>query len=148
TQAGSLPSGPDPDPARRGGFREERIGDLERAALQNTRRERESSREAVSVRLFGLFGRRKTTMKTSSLRRQRLLGWTRRDFAALLGFPVISLHGQGVATRNILPAPRAKPSGIPFHARFTDVAASAGLRESVVYGSMDRKPYILETIGC
>jgi len=44
--------------------------------------------------------------------------------------------------------PRGKPSGLPFHARFTDVAAAAGLRAPVVFGGTDRKQYILETVGC
>ena len=74
--------------------------------------------------------------------------WTRRNFAKLLALPVARLQGQGVATRNVAPAPRARPSGLPFHARFTDVAAQAGLRAPVIYGGGDHKPYILETVGC
>ena len=50
---------------------------------------------------------------------------SRREWMALMA----SARGlaQGVATRGIPPAPRAKPSGIPFHAYFTDIAAQAGL---------------------
>jgi hypothetical protein len=44
--------------------------------------------------------------------------------------------------------PRGKPSGIPFHARFTDIAASAGLTRPVMYGGVEKKTYILESIGC
>ncbi|HEY3741714.1 MAG TPA: CRTAC1 family protein [Bryobacteraceae bacterium] len=55
---------------------------------------------------------------------------------------------QGVASRNVRPQPRGKPSGIPFHSRLVDVAASAGLTKSNVYGPTDHKDYILETIGC
>jgi hypothetical protein len=44
--------------------------------------------------------------------------------------------------------PRGKPSGLPFHAQFNDVAAAAGLRAPVIYGGADRKQYILETVGC
>ena len=58
------------------------------------------------------------------------------------------LRGQGIATRNVAPLPRGKPSGIPFHAHFTDVAAQAGLRAPVVYGGLDRKSFIVETVGC
>jgi hypothetical protein len=58
-----------------------------------------------------------------------------------------ALVAQGVATRAAKPAPRAKPSGLPFHARFTDVARPAGLTHAVVYGPDDRKDYILETVG-
>src|SRR5438128_7495145 len=47
-----------------------------------------------------------------------------------------------------MPAPRGKPSGLPFHARFTDIGQSAGLRAPVIYGESDRKTYILETVGC
>jgi hypothetical protein len=48
----------------------------------------------------------------------------------------------------VKPTPRGKPSGIPFHARFTDIAAEAGLRATIPYGGVDRKTYILETVGC
>jgi hypothetical protein len=47
----------------------------------------------------------------------------------------------------VRPTPRGKPSGIPFRARFTDVAKQAGLTAPVIYGGVDRKQYILETIG-
>jgi hypothetical protein len=53
----------------------------------------------------------------------------------------------GMASRGVAAAPRGKPSGLPFHARLTDVAAQAGLREPVVYGYPDRVDYILETMG-
>lgn len=43
--------------------------------------------------------------------------------------------------------PRGKPSGIPFPARFVDVAAAAGLREAAIYGLPDRVDYIVETSG-
>ncbi len=45
-------------------------------------------------------------------------------------------------------APRGKPSGRPFHARFTDVARQAGLVEPIVYGGVDTKRYIVEVVGC
>ena len=44
--------------------------------------------------------------------------------------------------------PRARASGLPFHARFTDVAKAAGLTQPTIYGSADNPRYILETIGC
>jgi hypothetical protein len=74
--------------------------------------------------------------------------WTRRKFAGLLGMPLLPLYPQGMATRNVKPAPRGKPSGLPFAARFTDVAHAAGLREPVICGPVDRKNYVLETVGC
>ena len=74
--------------------------------------------------------------------------WTRRDFAKLLAMPALRMHGQGVATRNVTALPRGKPSGLPFHARFEDVASAAGLGAPVIYGPADHKSYILETVGC
>ncbi len=44
--------------------------------------------------------------------------------------------------------PRGKPSGLPFHARFTDIAHQAGLTAPVIYGGVKTKTYILESIGC
>ncbi len=55
---------------------------------------------------------------------------------------------QGVSTRNVPPAVRGKPSGLPFHARFTDIAQQAGLLGPVIYGGVTDKQYILETVGC
>jgi enediyne biosynthesis protein E4 len=74
--------------------------------------------------------------------------WTRRRFAGLLAMPVLCAKGQGVATRNVTPAPRGKPSGVPFNAHFTDVAQAAGLRAPVIAGNSQRKAWILETVGC
>jgi hypothetical protein len=73
--------------------------------------------------------------------------WTRRGWLAALASPV-ALYGQGSASRGVRPTPRGKPSGLPFHAKFTDVAEQAGLRLPVVYGEVARDEYILETIGC
>ena len=53
-----------------------------------------------------------------------------------------------MATRTVKPSPRSKPSGIPFHAHFTDVAESAGLHAPTIYGGVSRKDYIVETMGC
>ena len=74
--------------------------------------------------------------------------WTRRGFSRLLALPVLGLHGQGVATRNVTPVPRGKPSGLPFHAHFTDIAEQAGLHAPVILGDSDHKSWILETAGC
>ncbi|WP_180540562.1 CRTAC1 family protein [Nevskia soli] len=71
---------------------------------------------------------------------------TRRNLLALLG--ASPAFAQGVATRGIKAQPRGKPSGIPFDARFTDIAQSAGLTKPVIYGGVERKNYIIETIGC
>src|SRR5260370_32081143 len=73
---------------------------------------------------------------------------TRRDLLALLTLPGNGLFGQqGMATRGVKAAPRGKASGLPFHARLTDVAAPAGLTRPVVYGGIDHVTYILETMG-
>jgi enediyne biosynthesis protein E4 len=77
----------------------------------------------------------------------------RREFLAVLAAGAASrLSGAqelgGMATRGIRPQPRGKPSGLPFHATFTDVAARAGLREPVIFGPPDRMDFILESMGC
>jgi hypothetical protein len=53
-----------------------------------------------------------------------------------------------VASRNVKARKRAELSGKPFAAHFVDVAAQAGLRHSTIYGPVDRKDYIIETVGC
>jgi enediyne biosynthesis protein E4 len=60
------------------------------------------------------------------------------------------LRGQGgMATRNLPPRPRGKPSGIPFLARFTDIAAQAGLTKPVICGDSNKPAVnIIETVGC
>lgn len=56
--------------------------------------------------------------------------------------------GQGVATRNVRPQRKGRSSGRPFAANFVDVAKQAGLRHPTIYGPVDRKDYIVETVGC
>jgi enediyne biosynthesis protein E4 len=58
------------------------------------------------------------------------------------------LLGQGIASRQVVPQPRGKPSGLPFLARFVDIAKEAGLQYPTVYGPVDHKDYIVETVGC
>jgi enediyne biosynthesis protein E4 len=58
------------------------------------------------------------------------------------------MFGQGVATHTVKPVPRMAPSGRPFNAHFTDVAAAAGLHAPIVYGGVESKKYILEATGC
>ncbi|MEO7651635.1 MAG: CRTAC1 family protein [Bryobacteraceae bacterium] len=72
---------------------------------------------------------------------------TRRQLLGALALP-LALRGQGSASRGVKPQPRGKPSGLPFHAQFTDVAEAAGLRLPVIYGETSGNEYILETIGC
>src|SRR5712672_32337 len=75
---------------------------------------------------------------------------SRRKFLAFLTSSVVASrsYGQGVASRNVRAQPRGKPSGIPFLARFTDIARTAGLRYPTIYGPPDHKDYIIETVGC
>jgi hypothetical protein len=58
------------------------------------------------------------------------------------------MRGQGMSVRTVKAAPRSKPSGRPFLARFTDIALEAGLRHPTIYGPVDHKDYIIETMGC
>jgi hypothetical protein len=80
--------------------------------------------------------------------KQPVRSLSRRAAIALLGAPVVKALAQGVSSRGVKPQPRGKPSGLPFQACFTDVAAQAGLREPVIYGSAEKKTYIIETVGC
>jgi enediyne biosynthesis protein E4 len=54
----------------------------------------------------------------------------------------------GMASRNVTPAPRGKPSGLPFDASLVNVAAKAGLHAPVIFGDEGKADYILESIGC
>jgi hypothetical protein len=72
---------------------------------------------------------------------------SRRGFLWLAGASTLAFT-QGVTTRNLKPLPRGKPSGLPFHAHFTDVALEAGLIHPTIYGGLTRKSYIVETVGC
>ncbi len=77
----------------------------------------------------------------------------RREFLAILaaGAAGAGIAGAqelgGMASRGVRPQPRGKPSGLPFHAHFTDVAARAGLRAPVIFGPPNRMDYILESMG-
>ena len=76
---------------------------------------------------------------------------TRRELLALMSAALLSgssLRGQeGMASRGLAPAPRPKPSGRSFGARFVDVAASAGLRAPSICGAVDHTSYLIETTG-
>jgi hypothetical protein len=71
---------------------------------------------------------------------------TRRELLAALAAGRV--FAQGVSSRGVKPTPRGKASGLPFNSRLSDVAAKAGLTAPVIYGGVDRKQYILETVGC
>lgn len=53
-----------------------------------------------------------------------------------------------MASRGVPPTPRPAPSGLPFHARFTDVARQAGLKEITVSGHASRCDYVIEAMSC
>jgi hypothetical protein len=79
--------------------------------------------------------------------------FTRRSFFQLslglsLGAYSRRLFGQGMSAHATKAQPRSAPSGRPFYAHFTDVAAAAGLVAPTVYGYPDHKDYILEAVGC
>ncbi len=66
----------------------------------------------------------------------------------MMAAPAVRAWGQGISSRGVKPLPRGKPSGLPWHARFVDVAAAAGLTAPVIYGGATHKDYIIETVGC
>lgn len=53
--------------------------------------------------------------------------------------------GQGIASRGVKPQARPKASGIPWHAKFTNVAPEAGLVQVLHYGGEEKSDYVLET---
>ena len=53
-----------------------------------------------------------------------------------------------MASRGVKTAPRGKPSGLPFHASFTDVAREAGIVLPVVSGHSRRTDYVIEAMSC
>ena len=57
----------------------------------------------------------------------------------------LTLSGQGIATRNLKPVPREKPSGKPWPSRLTDIAKQAGLTHPIVYGAETNVQYLVET---
>jgi hypothetical protein len=78
---------------------------------------------------------------------------TRRNFIRLSAGAAASmtaerLLAQGVSTHITKPVARPAPSGKPFNAHLVDVAHSAGLRVPVIYGGVNSKKYILESVGC
>jgi len=53
-----------------------------------------------------------------------------------------------MATRNVRPQARGKSSGLPFDAKFTDIAQQAGLTAPSIYGNVETKSNIIEAVGC
>ena len=78
---------------------------------------------------------------------------TRRNFVRFsLGSMLSASPGrilaQGVSPHTTKPMMRPAASGRPFNAHFVDVAHPAGLRDTVIYGGIETKKYILESTGC
>src|SRR6266852_6041006 len=73
---------------------------------------------------------------------------TRQNYLALLAASALRARAQGISSRGVKAVPRGKPSGLPFNAHFVDVAEQAGLRSPIIYGGVDHKQYIIETVGC
>ena len=63
---------------------------------------------------------------------------TRRQALAVprpaAGSRIRAQQAGGMASRSVRATPRGRPSGLPFHAHFVNVAHAAGLREPVIYG--------------
>src|SRR5215472_10838103 len=78
-------------------------------------------------------------------RRQLLSGLALGLGASRVGLPQQYI---GMASAGVTPAPRGKPSGLPFNANFVNVAAQAGLRAPIVYGDEGHVDYILDAMGC
>ena len=73
---------------------------------------------------------------------------TRRHLMAMLGgVGIARAQRGGMASRGVKPQPRGKPTGLPFNAKFVDVAEQAGLRSPVIFGPVDRMDYIIEAMG-
>src|SRR5687767_9008298 len=85
--------------------------------------------------------------KTSLVRPLFSHSYTRRKRTVALVFALATVcvsFSQGVATRNVEPEVRAKPSGKPFLAKFTDAGADAGLNMTFSSGDEKTKKYIVE----
>lgn len=53
--------------------------------------------------------------------------------------------GQGIASRGVQAQARPKASGLPWYAKFTNVAKEAGLTQVLHYGGTERSDYVIET---
>ena len=81
-------------------------------------------------------------------RRDLLRGAAATVAGSLITTNALAQGMEGSASRGVKAQARGKPSGIPFLAQFTDVAAAAGLTHPVIYGPVDHADYILEATGC
>ena len=58
---------------------------------------------------------------------------------------LLLLLAQGIATRNVKPAPREKESGKPWPSRLVNIAKQAGLTQPIIYGAETKVQYLAET---
>ncbi len=65
----------------------------------------------------------------------------------LAALPPWAAFAQGVASSNARPVKAGEPSGLPWPAKFTDIAAEAGLDVEFTYGGAEAKRYIIESNG-
>ncbi len=65
--------------------------------------------------------------------------------ANLLLLSSLIAYGQGMASRNIKPTPRSRPSGRPWISTLTNIARQAGLTAPTIYGAERDVEYISET---
>src|ERR1051325_8727418 len=77
---------------------------------------------------------------------------TRRQALALslaaFSSPIVRAQNRGMASRNVKATLRGKPSGLPVHAHFVNVAQAAGVRSPIIYGDATHHDYILDSMGC
>jgi hypothetical protein len=83
-----------------------------------------------------------------ALTRRILLSLFVPPASTMLARQAVTYIGGGMASRGVKAAPRGKPSGLPFRARFTDVAEQAGLKEIVIAAHPERADYIIEVMSC
>lgn len=75
--------------------------------------------------------------------------FSRRVFlSGLASTAATACLGQGTVAHRVPAQPRGKPSGLPFNGHFVDIGQQAGLRYPTIYGPVDIKTYIIETLGC
>ena len=56
-----------------------------------------------------------------------------------------AVFAQGIASRGVQAQARPKASGVPWNAKFTNIAKEAGLTQVLHYGGTDRSDYVIET---
>jgi hypothetical protein len=59
-----------------------------------------------------------------------------------------SAQYRAIASQGVKPQKRGPASGLPFNAKFTNVAKAAGLTAPVIFGDEGHADYVLESMGC